>query len=128
MKTMLALALVALSLAPMSARAQWVYLSSNDTLGMDLYADLNSVRKAGNVRTVLELWNFAQTGRDGELSTIVWSEIDCNHRSKRMLAFIDYDQAIGHGKALNFQEIDAEWRAIRPNSVGNKQMKTICEQ
>ena len=117
-----------LAVFSMSVMAEWTRVSGdNDSTA---YADLATIRKAGNKVKMWDLADFkvVQT-TDGKryLSMESQSEYDCKEETSRTLTFVWYSKNMAAGKAVyNSGNIHGEFEPVIPGSYGDIFFKLAC--
>ena len=126
MKRLLLIILLFLCSAP--AYAEWVKISSNDTL--TYYADPESIRHKG---TLVKMWGLVdfktiQTSAEGKLylSNKAQREYDCAEEQTRRLSYYWYTGQMGKGDVVVYDTDPTEWQPDPPESVGQKFWKLAC--
>jgi len=124
MKTLL---LTLVLLVTSSAWADWVPVAGNATA--EVYVDLTSVRKDGNLRKVWKLMNFKQRDKFGYMSYRSRGEYDCKEERYRFLAIIAHTNAMGEG-GVGYNEPfpPSPWREIAPGNSDEDILKLVCAQ
>lgn len=120
MKTLL----LALLLVTGSAWAEWVKVAEGD--GVDLYIDLETIRKDGNRRRVWQIQNLKQRGKDGESSRRLRMEYDCKQERDRLVSFSFHSEPMASGTALSNVDGGLGWADIPPGTLSEVVLKIVC--
>ena len=120
------LLLIGLVFAAATASAEWVQISENDEA--NIYIDLSTLRKNGNLRTVWQLHDQKKRGEDGTMSTRISWEYDCQSERVRIISATSHPEAMGKGKKLFTVYKASDWRDIAPNTMGHNGLKAVCDQ
>ena len=113
--------------------AEWVEVSSDNTDTI-YYANPTTIRKAGNMVKIWELYDLktAQKSSEGTsyLSMKMQSEYDCKEERQRTLFISHYSKNMGRGEAVfSFSYTDSNinsWTPVSPGSVGEGLWKFAC--
>ena len=115
---------VCLLFATGSAWADWVNVGkSADTT---LFIDPTTIRKEGDFRKVWGIQDLKERDKDGEMSRRYREEYDCSGGRKRFLSATTHSELMGGGNTLATTNEPSPWSDIRPNSVADDILKTVC--
>lgn len=124
--------LLVLSSGP--AYAEWVLVGRDDTTGMTLYIDPDTIRRRADLVEMWALYDYktAQSaGRDSYLSKKVQSEYICTEEVRRMLRVTEFSGNMGSGKVVHMKSYlfstEPRWTPIRPG-VGQTLWKVACNK
>ena len=110
-----------------SAAAGWIAVGSSEP--STLYADLTTIRKAGDVVKMSDLLNF-KTAQVTQwyryLSSLTTSEYDCKNERARMLYFSWHSEQMGGGQIVHMDLDPGEWEPIPPRSGVETLWKIAC--
>ena len=110
-----------------SAWAEWITIGENDV--DTLYIDFASLHPNGKIRKILELQDFKQRGKGGEMSVLTRSEYDCEKLSYQVLAVITYAGAMAAGKKLSTKTKSSKtWVLVIPQTDSETVFETVCAQ
>ncbi len=121
---------IALVLLLLSTRAwaDWTLVNGDDTY--DLYADMDTIRKRGNM---VEMWGLydlktAQQSSDGKshLSIKTQEAFDCLGLRTQVLAFSWYSENMGGGEVVYVDVDPGAWKHVRAKSVIEALWKVAC--
>ena len=132
MKKQMCIAML-LALASGSAFAEWATVGTNEI--STLFADLDSMRKTGNVVKMSYLidYNKRQVHVNGKryLSTKTHAEYDCAKNEWRQISYAWYAGKMGNGMTVLGDADEpnagsAQWHAVPPNSGSEVLWKFAC--
>ncbi|MEP6959211.1 MAG: surface-adhesin E family protein [Nitrospirota bacterium] len=120
-----------LMLSSGSVHAEWEALVENEEVGMTVYVDPATIRRAGDLVSMWQLFDYKtiQTVA-GELvvSSKVHSEYDCFEERSRRLAFTDHSGKMGRGEAAISDSNKGEWQPVAPESMGQHLWRFACSK
>jgi hypothetical protein len=124
-------ALLFLSNAP--AHAEWVALEKDYLLpGLQtVYVDPDSIRREGNLVTMLQLIDFewmqgSARGPTRFMSTETHKQLDCAGKRLRLLAFTEFSRGMGTGVAAGGYVDRDNWLSIEPDSINQALWEFAC--
>ena len=117
---------IGLVLASGLTSAEWVQISENDDA--NIYIDLSTLRKNGNLRTVWQLHDQKKRSEDGTLSSRISWEYDCQSERVRIVSATSHPEAMAKGKKLYTVYKASEWRDIAPKTMGYNGLKAVCAE
>jgi len=124
-----AILMMLLAAASSSAAAEWVAVGSSEP--STLYADLTTIRKAGDTVKMSDLLDF-KTAQVTEghryLSSLTTSEYDCKGNRARILYFSWHSGNMGGGQIVNMDLDTSEWEPVRPRSGVETLWKFACKK
>lgn len=126
--------LVTLTLALFStgAMAEWTKVGESDSKGgYTAYADLASIRKAGNRAKMWALFDYriVQKAAGVEfLSEKIRREYDCKEKQMRKLAFSLFSWNMEDGDLIRSYSQPQKWEAVQPGSVDEAEWKIACNE
>ena len=118
--------LLLILLMPLSANAEWVFVS-DDSIGNKFYIDLTSVKIK---KTVVSAWTYQdwpKPDKFGDSSAKVLTEYDCKHKISRSNHFITYSKPGLKGKEASNNKNDWEWGPVPSDSILEGTFEPICE-
>lgn len=127
MKRLLAL-LILVSL-PTFAVADWTMIQTNEDGNM--YIDLDSIQKTGDLVTVLTLNDYYGLQKHHELSSQSKEMHDCKNKKFKALSIHYFSDNMGKGKmieAFDFNELETVWSDVVPYSIGELKVNIICSR
>jgi len=126
-KLMFALMVILMST---DALAEWVFVNGNEDFNE--YVDLSTLRRTGHrakLWTLHDNKNVQKIEGMKHLSMKVYSEFDCQDAYTRATDLVFYSQNMGLGKVINsVNKLDAEWKPVVPDSVGQSLWETACDE
>jgi hypothetical protein len=133
-RSMAALVLISL-LVPLAASAQapqqpaqtqspWTKVG--ETGGTVLYVDMQSLRRDGNIRRVVELQDLKASDPDGVLSRRYINEYDCSIRMHRIGQVSSFTQNMLGGTRRFLVEEWGYWRTVQPNTLFSVVLSSVC--
>ncbi len=127
MKRLVVATCLVLSSGP--AYGEWLLVVSNDTEGVTVYADPNTVRRKGDLVKMWTLFDFKTTQSVGDISCLSskgQDEYDCAEERIRQLALTNFSSHMGQGKVVHSDADAEEWAPVSPNSVGKLLWDLAC--
>jgi Surface-adhesin protein E len=118
-----------LSVGP--AYGEWVEVTANETEGMTVYADLNTVSRKGDLVKMWALFDFKTTHALAGISYLSSKnqyEFDCVEERRRILAFWEFSDQMGYGKAVYNNTDEGNWTPLPPGSIGHALWTVACEK
>ena len=116
------LLLVVVVAAP--ARAEWV--KAGEAGIATYYIDSATIRKEGDFRKVLQMHDFEEIQKGGEMSRQGLMEYDCKAARYRLLEFTEYSEPMLGGKKLKSSDYQGRWAAVPPDTVNADILKSVC--
>jgi hypothetical protein len=110
-----------------SAQAEWVSIEKNDQL--EMFLDLETLKKEAGNRKVWTLINLSQKDRDGVSSLKGYVEYDCDSFRSRTLEETWWSEQFGQGADLTPPERNKKadrWTYVRPGTTGGAKLQIIC--
>ena len=106
--------------------ADWIFFKKNSDGNSFFYDDKTIIR---NNETILfwTLVSYKEKDEFGDMSAIVYTELDCSTIRFKWLDSTYYNQPMGKGN-INANFPSDEWVYAQPNSVGNRLMNHICKK
>ena len=124
--------LLILTLALMStgAMAEWAVVGeSDDDGGYTLYADLDTIRKAGDR---VKMWTLIDYKVEQRASGVNFSsktirrDYDCKGEHIRMLAFKLFSWNMEQGRLVRSYSQPRNWEEVQPDSLDETEWKVAC--
>ena len=104
--------------------AEWVKVSQ--TTREVFYIDPATIRRDGNLRSVVVLQDLDQKGPDGALSRQAMDEYDCRSRTRRLLSIHQYSGRMAGGHLIGSENKPTEWNPIPAGSHALTVLKVVC--
>lgn len=123
------LALLVLVSIPTFALAEWTMIQTNDDGNM--YIDLDSIQKSGDVVTALTLNDYYGFQNHNELSSQSKEMHDCKNKKFKALSVNYFSDNMGKGKIIetfDFNESETAWSDVVPYSIGELKVNIICSR
>jgi hypothetical protein len=123
----LLLALV-LSLASVSARAEWRVVWVGNDIGLTVYADLSTIERTGNEVKMWEIMDYrsVQEAGDNYLSSKSLRVYDCEKEQFGLVAFWVYSGHMASGSVVYSSDVPGKLRPVEPDSIGETLWTTAC--
>jgi len=103
----------------------WKKIGSS-TRGDVFYVELSTIKKVGNNVFYLELKDYAKPSEYGDLSSMIYMEVNCLDYSYRYLKDFYYTQPMANGEPSTVFDEVGEWRNIKEGSMGEDVGKFAC--
>jgi len=119
--------LLLLAFASNSAAADWVAVGRSKP--SILYADLTTIRKAGDMVKMSDLLDFKTTQvTQGYryMSSLTTSEYDCKETRSRILYFSWHSEQMGEGQIVHMDLDPGGWGPVPPRSGVERLWKLAC--
>ena len=105
--------------------AEWIYFQTNDS-GYEFYYDNKTLKKNKEHIFFWSLVDYGEKDEFGDMSSVMYTQLDCTIFRFKWLNTKFYDQPMGKGnKNADFE--NDEWQYPLPESVGNNLMKHVCD-
>lgn len=125
------LATLTLTLISTGTMAEWTKVGESDGKGgYTAYADLASIRKAGNRAKMWALFDYriVQKAAGVEfLSEKIRREYDCKEKQMRKLAFSLFSWNMEDGDLIRSYSQPQKWEIVPPGSVDEAEWKVACD-
>ncbi len=121
-----------LLLSSVPAYAEWVSIEKSNQLAgiMTVYFDPDTIRRKGNLVTMVQLIDFKtmQGGRSPSRfsSTKIQKEFDCAEERLRLLALTDFWGNMGTGEPAGAYVEGGNWVTVEPDSINQALWKLAC--
>ena len=112
-----------------SAHAEWELVSGNDSAGLAVYVDRETIRRQGNLVKMWQLHDYktVQTvAGDSLLSIQRHNEYNCEDPRTRMLAYTWFSSNMGRGRVVYKTSEEQQWERIIPRSIDQTLWKVAC--
>ncbi|MEQ1847608.1 MAG: surface-adhesin E family protein [Nitrospira sp.] len=124
------IALTLLVLSSSSAYAEWVSVSSSESLGgYTAYLDPDTIRRKGHLVKEWELYDFKtiQTlAGKSHLSLKMQHEYDCTKERSRELSYTLFSGSMGKGNVVSTDSHESNWNPLEPESIAQDLWKLAC--
>ena len=121
-----------LALISTSAMAEWTKVGESDSKGgYTAYADIASIRKAGNRVKMWALFDYqiVQKASGVEfLSEKIRREYDCKEKQMRKLAFSLFSWNMEDGDLIRSYSQPQKWEIVPPDSIDEAEWKVACSE
>ena len=91
------------------------------------YIDLSSIEKDNNKRFYIRLRDYGKTDENGENSSIIFVETNCENMESRFLKDVYFKDNMGTGEYITLDK-KGDRMIIKPGSLGDKFNKFVCLQ
>ena len=108
-----------------SVFAKWTFLEANSN-GYNFYYNNKLIYKDGKYIYFWQLSDYPEKDKSGDMSSIFYSQLDCNTRKYKWLYLKFYDQEMGTGN-LNAEFPSNDWQENKSNSIGALIDDYICK-
>ncbi len=122
-----------LVLGSVPAYAEWVAVEKDNLLpGLQtVYVDPGTIRREGNLVTMLQLIDFKwmqgnPRGPTRFLSTITHKQFDCVEKRLRLLTFTEFSQRMGTGMSADGYVDKGNWLSIESDSINQALWEVAC--
>jgi len=112
--------------------ADWTEMGeSDDEGGYIAYADLTTIRMAGNR---VKMWTLIDYKTEQRASGVNFSsktirrDYDCKGRHLRVLAFKLFSWNMEQGRQVRSYNQPQEWEQVKPESMGETEWKIACSK
>jgi hypothetical protein len=113
-----------LLVAAAPARAEWVKVSQ--TTRETFYIDPATIRRDGNLRSVVVMQDLDQRGPDGAMSRQAMDEYDCTSRTRRLLAIHQYSGRMAGGQIIGSESTPTAWNPIPAGTHALTVLRIVC--
>jgi len=121
---------LALTFVSTSTLAEWIRVGESDKKGgFTAYADLASIRKAGDKAKMWTLFDYkvVQKASGVEfLSEKIRREYDCKEKQMRILAYSLFGWNMESGELIRSYSQPQKWAAVQPGSIDEMEWKVAC--
>ena len=125
-----AVLMASLTMASMSALAEWFRASGNDRV--TAYADSTSLRQKGNIVRMTSLFDFKVENllEDGTSyqSVVRETEFNCKDHVQHMVGFSLYSGNMGKGRVLDKGGDPQDWKPVSPSGIASSMYKFACSR
>tara|TARA_Y100000590_G_scaffold451545_1_gene593107 strand:- start:839 stop:1219 length:381 start_codon:yes stop_codon:yes gene_type:complete len=108
MKTLIALIILYYSSSIFANEFEWERVTAN-IKGSVFYIDNSTIKRSGNSVVYLKLTDYFKPTTNGRLSSIIYTEVNCDNYYYRYLKDYYYDLPMGKGEPSNIIEEKSEW-------------------
>lgn len=95
--------------------------------GDKYFIDLSSIQKRNQTRNYIRLRDYATTDSNGENSSIVFIETNCEDQTARFLKDVYFKGHMAEGEYVVLEE-RGDWQKFKSGSVGELFTKFVCSQ
>ena len=99
---------------------------TKSTKGHVDFIDLNSIKRLGNKVFYNRLRDYIKPNKWGDLSSIIYIEINCTNFDQRYLKDLYFDQPMGNGKITTVNNETSEWSKTKKGTVARVVGKYAC--
>ena len=92
-----------------------------------IFIDLSSIQKHNQKRTYIRLRDYAITDSNGENSSIIFIETNCEDQTVRFLKDVYFKGNMGNGEYVVLEE-RGDWQKFESESIGGSFTKFVCSQ
>tara|TARA_B100000963_G_C22179450_1_gene473814 strand:- start:127 stop:528 length:402 start_codon:yes stop_codon:yes gene_type:complete len=91
------------------------------------YFDLNSIKRTGNNVYFLKLRDYLKPDQFGDLSNIIYHEVNCSSMEFKYLKDFYYSLPMGNGEPSSINNKISDWKKARKGSIGETILKFVCK-
>ena len=91
------------------------------------YIDLSSIEKDNNKRFYIRLRDYGITDDNGENSSLIFVETNCENMESRFLKDVYFKDNMGMGEYITLDK-KSDWMIFKSGSLGDKFNKFVCQQ
>jgi hypothetical protein len=95
--------------------------------GDKYFIDLSSIQKHKQMRTYIRLRDYAIIDSNGENSSIIFIETNCEDQTVRFLKDVYFKGKMGKGEYVVLEE-KGDWQKFKSGSIGESFTKFVCSQ
>ena len=95
--------------------------------GDKYYIDMSSIEKDNNKRFYIRLRDYGKTDDNGENSSLIFVETNCENMESRFLKDVYFKDNMGMGEYITLDK-KSDWMIFKSGSLGDKFNKFVCEQ
>ncbi len=95
--------------------------------GDKYFIDLSSIQKHNQKRTYIRLRDYAITDSNGENSSIIFIETNCEDQTVRFLKDVYFKGNMAEGEYVVLEE-RGDWQKFKSGSIGELFTKFVCSQ
>tara|TARA_B100001564_G_C20352754_1_gene539746 strand:- start:91 stop:477 length:387 start_codon:yes stop_codon:yes gene_type:complete len=103
----------------------WKSVAKSSNGNVD-YVDLKSIKRLGDKVFYNRLRDYIRPNKWGDLSSIIYIEINCVNFDQRYLKDLYFDQPMGNGKVTTVNNETSEWNKTKKGTVGREAGKFAC--
>ena len=89
------------------------------------YIDLSSIEKDNNKRFYIRLRDYGETDDNGENSSLIFVETNCENMESRFLKDVYFKDNMGKGVYITLDK-KSDWMIFKSGSLGDKFNKFVC--
>ena len=104
----------------------WKKISTSPK-GDNVYVDLTSIKRSGNNVYFLKLRDYLKPDQYGDLSNIIYHEVNCSNMEFKFLKDFYYTQPMGNGEPSTINNKMSEWSVAPQGSIGETIFKFVCK-
>ena len=91
------------------------------------YIDLSSIEKDNNKRFYIRLRDYGKTDDNGENSSLIFVETNCENMESRFLKDVYFKDNMGMGDYITLHN-KSDWMIFKSGSLGDKFNTFVCLQ
>ena len=95
--------------------------------GDKYFIDLSSIKKHKQIRSYIRLRDYAITDANGENSSIIFIETNCDNQTFRFLKDVYFKGNMGKGEYVVLDE-KSDWQKFKSGSIGKLFTEFVCSQ
>ena len=104
----------------------WKHLGQTEN-GDNYFIDLSSIKKHRQMRTYIRLRDYAITDSNGENSSIIFIETNCEDQNVRFLKDVYFKGNMGKGEYVILEE-RGDWQKFKSGSIAESFTEFVCSQ
>ena len=95
--------------------------------GDKYYIDMSSIEKDNNKRLYIRLRDYGKTDENGENSSLIFVETNCENMESRFLKDVYFKDNMGMREYITLDK-KSDWMIFKSCLLGDKFNKFVCEQ
>ena len=115
-----------MALIAMPVWAEWT--KTGESMSTVFYADLDTIRKDGQLVQVFEVQSFKKRDKTGARSARALSEWDCKGERYRILSISTYSKPMAHGKTISSVNAPGSWDSIDSDTADKLMLDLLCSR
>ena len=104
---------------------KWEKIGTNIN-GSNFYTDYSTIKKVDNKVYYLQLTDYSEPTENGDLSSIIYIEVNCSNLNFRYLKDFYHELPMGKGEPRLVINEKSDWMIPRKGSVGIQIRESIC--
>ena len=114
-------------LYPFNCFADYNWKKISLSQGDNVYVDLTSIKRSGNNVYFLKLRDYLKPDEYGDLSNIIYHEVNCSNMEFKFLKEFYYTQPMGNGEPSTVNNEVSDWTKIPKGSEARATLEYVCK-